>query len=53
MSNIKDIKSAMIEIQNRLDDVYMEDLEYQGLESLPELVADVLYLLEKEISNVE
>lgn len=48
MSNIKDIKSAMIEIQNRLDDVYMEDLEYQGLESLPDLVVDVLSLLDKE-----
>lgn len=48
MENTKDIKDMMTKVQNLLDSVYSEDLEYQGLESLPDLVADVLTLLDKE-----
>lgn len=48
MKNTKDIKDMMTKVQNLLDNVYSEDLEYQGLESLPDLVADVLTLLDKE-----
>lgn len=48
MSNTKEAKDILERTQKILGDVYEEDLEYHGLESLKDMVDDVIYLLYKE-----
>lgn len=48
MSNTKEAKDILERAQKILGDVLEEDLEYHGLESLKNMVDDVIYLLNKE-----
>lgn len=48
MSNTKEAKDTLERAQKILGDVHEEDLEYHGLESLKNMVDDVIYLLNKE-----
>ena len=49
MKNIKEVKGILEQVQKILESVYDADLEYHGLESLEDMIADAIFLLDKEV----
>ena len=48
MKNIKEAKGILEQVHKILENVYDEDLEYHGLESLEDMIDDAIFLLDKE-----
>ena len=48
MKNIKEAKGILKQVHKILENVYDEDLEYHGLESLEDMIDDAIFLLDKE-----
>ena len=48
MKNIKEVKGILEQVHKILENVYVEDLEYHGLGCLEDMIADAIFLLDKE-----